>query len=172
MIYEIHLTLDNPPINSFIGTCNLMGVKPLLIQTGDYLQVMTSSQNNDTICTNRLGWLRAAFKPFNIIREKVEIKPEANKHKNFIYYESHFRVKTKNRTLVPGEWFYKSKNLFKPDYEILTYRSYTESIDEFIHNVEVKKGNLTLNGFEYDKVEIEECILDTNIDYDSKWLNK
>jgi len=31
---------------------------------------------------------------------------------------------------------------------------------------------LDLEGIEYDKVEIEECIYDTNVDVDASWLKE
>ena len=55
---------------------------------------------------------------------------------------------------------------------MLTYRENRLDLQPFEHNVSLMKMVLDLEGIEYDKVEIEECIYDTNVDVDASWLKK
>ena len=119
---------------------------------------------------------------YKIIRKKVEIQPEEFIHNDHIYYESHLRLKlTKDfkydelYELCSDHNLHLSKNIFKKDekfiWQMITYRSHKDSLDWFIWCVEMVKANLKMLKINFDKIEIEECIYDSNEDVDKHWLN-
>jgi hypothetical protein len=78
--------------------CSILGIKPILIETqnnNDFeQQIMTSSKYSDDDYGPTLNLLCENLSlKYKILRKKVEIKPENTKNKNFIYYESHLRLK-------------------------------------------------------------------------------
>ena len=70
-----------------------------------------------------------------------------------------------------------SQNFFKKSKDgskfvnMLTYRSSITSKDEFEDDVNTIKEGLKTNGFEFEKVEVEYAIYDTNVSHDIKWIN-
>ena len=54
-------------------------------------------------------------------------------------------------------------------YQMCTYRS-KENIDLFLKKINDFKKYLIDKNILFDKVEIEECILDTNENLDNKWI--
>jgi len=185
MIYELHITVKTDSIDKFKDDCKSIGVKPIVIDTqkGE-TQVMTSSQYNNFDYKLTLSELKSKLESlkYNILRCKVEIKPDNIKNENFIYYESHIRLKlnkffdkTSLKEKCLKDNFHLSKNLFKKDidfdYQMITYRNYFQTFNEFNSIIDNMKSYLTENKIEYDKIEIEECILDTNVNIDSKWIN-
>jgi len=204
MHYEIHITVKTTNIEKFKIDCKEIGVKPIVIeiQNEDLFekQVMTSSKYIGDDYTIELGLLTSALvhKGYEIIRQKVEIKPEENKHKDFIYYESHFRLKfpkvvgfkfnilERLRNELNGYAlsdlckelnFHLSKNILKSDehyiYQMITYRNYNKSYDEFVSHLDVMKKRLSeVDEISIDKVEIEEAIFDSNINVDNNWFKK
>lgn len=188
MNYEIHITLEVPDIEIFKEDCKEIGIKPILIETQNYnkeqgVQIMTSSQHKGNNYTNTLNFLCNGLFKYKILRKKVEIQPLAKKNKDHLYYESHLRlVLPKNydlnivQKLCKDNDFHCSKNLFKTDndniYQMITYRGYNIKLQIFqkkIWKIISELQNLKIN---FDKVEIEECIYDTNIGIDNSWLNK
>ena len=190
MHYEIHITVLTPNIEQFKNDCSYIGVKPIVIETQNKKnefeqQVMTSSKYEDAHYIVRLINLSKQLKSlgYKILRQKVEIKPEYNKHNLHKYYETHLRIKyPKNESnenlkrFCSHTKFHLSKNLFKVDkefnYQLLTFRTSDMSYDQFYDYVE-KSLDCLKNAYHYnyDKIEIEEAILDTNIDIDKNWLN-
>jgi hypothetical protein len=187
MEFEIHITiLNNKPIDIFRRDCLEMGLKPILINLGNEEQLMTSSKH-------RYGgdmrdilvplYCKLQFeKGYDVIRLKVEKKPESIKDVNFKYYETHFRLKLQkgfNYDIIREECkkqnFHLSKNIFKEDidfiHQMITYRTKNGTLNQF--NMVVNKMKDTLNNFniEFDKVEVEECIFDTKEELDFNWLN-
>lgn len=70
--------------------------------------------------------------------------------------------------------FHLSKNLFKRDeefdYQMITFRTDHMDIYKFITHIlemETKLKNLSIL---YDKVEVEECIYDSNAAVDKDWI--
>ena len=57
------------------------------------------------------------------------------------------------------------------NYQMMTYRGYNQTYQEFVKHLEEGKAFLGIGGIEYDKVEIEECIYDSNVSLDNLWLN-
>lgn len=190
MEYEIHVTVKTPYVVSFINDCHTIGVKPIVIETEkeevfDH-QVMTSSKHKDDNDDQYFLTLASIAnqlkdKGYQIIREKVEIRPLPIKNNCHIYYESHFRLKLLKdfdrstlKVLCKDCSFHLSKNLFKKaidfDYQMITYRNYNQSFDQFNQVIFDMKERLTELNISFDKVEIEECIHDSNIKVDSNWI--
>lgn len=184
MIYELHITVNSKNIEQFKKDCSNINVKPIVIDTqkGE-VQVMTSSQHNNNFYIETLNDIKNKLigLRYDILRCKVEIKPENIKHHNFIYYESHLRLKLPkifDSTLLKQKCkeskFHFSKNLFKSDidynYQMITYRDYKSSFFEFNNIINNMKTYLNINNIDFDKIEIEECILDTNTSVDKNWL--
>ena len=99
MNYEVHVTLEVFNVTEFINDCNINGVKPVMIETQNYIgnighQIMTSSKHSGDNYLDTLNKISLLFEPkYKIIRKKVEIKPESLRNNNYIYYESHLRLK-------------------------------------------------------------------------------
>lgn len=99
MHYEIHVTVNTDDVATFKTDCQEIGVKPILIETekaGCYnKQVMTSSKHSGENCLETLSNITSLLydKGYNVLREKVEIYPDEIKHPNFLYYESHLRLR-------------------------------------------------------------------------------
>jgi len=187
MLYEVHVTVNTDDIELFRSDCNKIGVKPILIETerkGLFNnQVMTSSKHTGDDFKPTLDLITSQLRDFGyeVLRKKIEILPEENKHDDFIYYESHMRLKLPkgfNRGLLLEfcriHDFHLSKNLFKScegfDYQMMTYRDNSIDYEEFVKRIEHMKTVLRLHRIEFDKVEIEECIFDSNIFIDKNWI--
>ena len=190
MNYEIHITLQVSNIETFIKDCKEIGVKPIIIETQNNNkyenQIMTSSKHSGSHYSLMLNQLVSFFedRKYSILRKKVELQPELNKNEEHIYYESHLRLKLpKNYEYAPliklcdETNFHLSKNLFKKDenytWQMITYRDYESlSGSEFSSKIYLMEQKLkTLDTF-YDKIEIEECVYDSNEEIDKTWLNK
>jgi hypothetical protein len=52
-----------------------------------------------------------------------------------------------------------------------TLRDYQIDLDTFNSKIDKFKKILTENNLSFDKVEIEGCVIDSNVDLDNKWLN-
>ena len=189
MEYEVHVTVEKAyDIDKFKRDCDWMKVKPIIIETenGQLLenQVMTSSKHEGedymTTLNKITTWLIGCG--YKVIREKVEKNPMPNKDMDFKYYECHFRLKLPkdfDRQIIKNicgiNKFHLSKNLFKHDkdyvYQMCTYRNDTISYPKFHDKITKFCIELMGNGILYDKIEIEECIYDTNENVDYKWLN-
>jgi len=187
MQYEIHVTVKTNDIEKFRFDCNKIGVKPILIETeklGEFNnQVMTSSKYSGDDFKATLGLIEYQLKDldYDILRRKVEILPSERKHDDFIYYESHLRLKLPKDfdreflvELCRQEKFHLSKNLFKScegyNYQMITYRDYEASYSQFNKVIDNMKSILEFFQIEFDKVEIEECIFDSNIFIDRNWI--
>ncbi len=190
MIFETHLTIEVIDINKFKLDCLKLGVKPIFIQTENHSnelgdQIMTSSKHNDEYYLNTLNKLIFEFENNNykILRKKVEIQPEETKHPEHIYYESHLRLKLPKdynidiiKELCIKSNFHLSKNLFKTDelynYQMITYRNNFINYNTFQYIINKMIDILNKIDIGCDKIEIEECIFDSNINIDNNWLNK
>ena len=70
-----------------------------------------------------------------------------------------------------------SQNFFKKSKDnskfvnMVTYRSNKCPKDTFIEEVEFIKNNLNKNNFNFEKVEVEYAVYDTNVTHDLKWIN-
>lgn len=188
MNYEIHLTLEVSDIETFKNDCKKVGIKPILIETENYnkeqgIQIMTSSQHKGKNYKNTLKYLNNLLTGYNVLREKVEIQPLPKKHPEHIYYESHLRLvlpKDYNmdiiRDLCKKNDFHCSKNLLKVDnnyiYQMITYRGYEMKLQSFQKKICNMINILQSKKIDFDKVEFEECVFDTNVNVDNSWLTK
>lgn len=189
MEYEVHITIECDDISRFKNDCKYLGIKPIIIETendSEYLtQVMTSSKHRGEEYQSTLKTLSTNLNElgFKVKRMKVEKLPEKLKDADFIYYETHLRLRLKNDfdrnillNLCKRLNFHLSRNLLKKTeeyyYQMITYRNSDISLPEFKDIITEAKNELEYLGLEYDKVEIEECIFDTNVSIDNKWINK
>jgi hypothetical protein len=188
-MFEIHLTVDNQNTERFKSDCKELNIKPIIIDTqnNDYSQIMTSSKYNHEDYKLELNNLELKLKDlnYNVIRSKIEIYPKSIKHENHIYYESHIRLKLKLNinfnTSDLKEYclennFHFSKNLLKQNgeynFQMISYRDRNIDLISFIKIINSMTSYLKDNNILYDKVEIEECIYDTNENIDKNWLKK
>lgn len=189
MNFEIHITIliEQSAIPKFIEDCKNINVKPIIIETQNQhddfgIQVMTSSKHTGENYIDVIEDIALKLSHYNILRKKIEIQPEVTKHHNHIYYESHLRLKLdKNFDYAPLKKLcnsfnlHLSKNLFKKDenfiWQMITYRNTNtdfETFDSLIKEVAFELKNMNIF---CDKIEIEECIFDTNEMIDNSWIN-
>lgn len=163
-----------------------MDVKPILIALGNQTQLMTSSKHRYS------GDMRDILVPmytklqfdmgYRVMRMKVEKRPEFIKDVNFKYYETHLRLAlpkeydyTNLKKLCQEREFHLSKNLFKIDdrhnYQMITNRTKTGDLSQFNELINQMCDDLRKLNIIFDKIEVEECIFDTNESLDSEWLN-
>lgn len=182
----MHITVDLSHDNAdrFYSFCKKEGIKSILIDTGESLQPMTSQKfvfNEDYVRSANKAF-KIIDENFNVIRTKVEIEPFNKKFDSFVYYESHIRLvldkqfdDTPVRRLCRKLNFHMSKNLLKStdeaDYQMITYRKSTGNLSAFKKHITAMIANLNVMDISYDKIEIEECIYDSNESLDNKWLN-
>lgn len=189
MQFECHITVGATDINQFKKDCIEIGVKPIVIEVPVSMnterQVMTSSKHTGQDFIKQLNHISSFFinKGYKIEREKIEIKPSLQRHPGFIYYESHFRLQLPK--IFDTEWlkemciqrnFHLSKNVLKNSQKVIsqmcTYRSKTDSFEDFRFKVDSFSKLLKDNLIHYDKVEVEECIYDSNESIDKNWISK
>lgn len=197
MKIEIHITVITNDIDKFISDCKDLNVKPIVIelQLQDKLseyQVMTSSKFEGDTYHEELQSLTLKLQSlgYTIVRQKVEIYPDKNvPHVEHKYYESHLRLKfpksynvdefQEDIKLMKFNVWHLSKNILKSDseffYQMVTYRAVanpalSNEYDFFVQMISLMELYLNIVEVEYDKVEIEECIYDSNMDLDSKWI--
>lgn len=186
MNFEIHITVEVKDLSQFITDCNVIGVKPIIIETEPpsefEQQVMTSSKHNGDDYKETLSNLIDKLKNYKIVRSKVEIQPETTKHPTHQYYESHLRLrlpKDYNRDIISDLCkkldFHLSRNLLKKDddisYQMITYRNHECDFNDFNSRIDSMYNELQKIGVICDKKEIEECVYDSNIKIDNNWLN-
>ena len=134
---------------------------------------------------------------YKVVRKKIETVPfhpaaPIKKDSNYFmpencYFESHISIpinidqKKDLIQLISNGQIAKlkprlSKNFFKKSMDnrfinMLTYRSHSIGYIEFKENVELIKNELSKSKFDYEKVEVEFAICDTNNNHDIKWIN-
>lgn len=185
-MFEIHMTVRSNNIDQFKKDCIGFGCKPLLIELQNdkttYQQVMTSQKFKHDDWDIEINKTKEYFsEKYPIERIKVEINPYSSKEVQVKYLETHFRIIANDntalvlKTIIENNSFHQSKNIFKKlneteFYQMATYRTYDLDITRFECVVESFKEVLRENNFEYDRVEVEACIIDTNDALDDKWL--
>ncbi len=181
-MYEFHVTVSTNNVEKFKTDCGEIGVKPIVIDTitADN-QVMTSSVSKDKSDIHKVVNSLCEY-GYTTLRIKIEKKPEERQDSDFIYYETHFRLRlplgydvTKLDQICNSFGLHRSKNLFKKSetckFLMLTYRTTEMTLQEFNEYIDTVKFGLILSGLIYDKVEIEECIYDSNTSLDIQWMN-
>jgi len=184
---EMHITVKEGEIDQFTEHCKFLGIKPILIQTerddnfGEQLMTSSKCERNDYLTQFFDIYEYFIKKRYEVIRLKVEKFPEETKDNDFIYYESHLRLKLEknfNRStlieLCKNNNFHLSKNLFKRDenydYQMITYRDYEIDLTSFKEKINHMVKLLDEKNINHDKIEIEECIYDSNVLVDYDWL--
>jgi hypothetical protein len=191
-MFELHITVNTNNVEQFKSDCKTINCKPIVIevQNNNYLsqQVMTSSKYNHFDYEVEILSIKNKLMSlgYEIKRIKVEVPPDFIHlfHLDVKYYESHLRVSTPRHQLAvlkekakEYSW-HPSRNIFKymdndMVYQMLTYRSIPHDPDSkysFYHQINNFPKELKAMGFNYDKIEIEACILDTNEELDKQWL--
>jgi NTP pyrophosphatase (non-canonical NTP hydrolase) len=77
------------------------------------------------------------------------------------------KIKEFGSLKLSSNFFKKSEDKF---INIITFRSSKVGYTTFKEIVELIKKTMNLGGFDYEKVEIEFCIYDTNLSHDNKWM--
>ena len=185
-MFEIHATVESNELESFKKDCVEFGCKPILIElvNQDYKdnQLMTSqkfSHNNWELEVDNIKE-KLISKNYNILRIKVEELPVPGN--DYKYLETHVRVKANEASefyldnIAKKHHFHKSRNVFKKIddnnfYIMCTYRTKNSCLQKFKHAISLFTKEISDNGFEYDKLEIEGCVMDTNEILDKSWLN-
>lgn len=184
---EMHITVKEGDITLFKDHCKFLGIKPILIETerGNNFgeQLMTSSKCDRGDFMSQFFDIFDNFvkKGYEIIRLKIEKYPSEIKDDDFIYYESHLRLKLEkgfNRSILiklcKENNFHLSKNIFKRgeefDYQMITYRDHDIELVPFKEKINQMVKILDSFDIVHDKIEIEECIYDSNISIDHSWL--
>jgi hypothetical protein len=188
MHFEIHITVETNDIRQFCEDCKKLGVKPIVIETqkrnGFGIQVMTSSKYSDDHYQRELDLLVRTLTEMKyvILRRKVEIQPESfQKNPEFIYYECHIKLMLPRnmnreavRDVVTHRGWYWSRNIFKyevdMDIQMITLRRPSMRYQEFITVVDNMKMSLDNMNVHYGKIEIEECVFDSNQRIDEDWM--
>ena len=68
--------------------------------------------------------------------------------------------------------FFKKSNDGSRFINMITYRNNLCGYNTFLEEVEMIKYSLISNGFEFEKVEVEYAIYDTNVSHDNVWLKE
>lgn len=190
MEYEIHITVQTGNFDQFRSDCEEIKVKPIIIQTSKdknipiSTQVMSSSKHSGSNMLYQMEVIALFFqgKGYKIMRKKIEIYPANKKHGFHLYYESHIRLnlpknyERTNLNIACKKYdFHVSRNLLKADadtdYLMITFRAHDTEFLNFEVHVGYMKLALIGLGIKFDKVEIEECVFDSNISIDNEWLN-
>ena len=215
--FEIHVTIkpDNTYINftidEFKNDCELIGVKPIVID----LEINDGSIIKDVMTSSKhFGDNRSAYEEsvrivnelesrgYIVVRNKIESVPwhpaapvisTGKEIPNGCYFESHIGVVIKpeekdelnnfvfnvlsNGSLIELSGTAKlSQNFFKKSKDgskfvnMLTYRSNMCGSPKFKLEVDGIKHLLQEEGFEFEKVEVEYAVYDTNVTHDAKWI--
>ena len=98
MKFEINVTVLTNNINQFKKDCEILKIKPILIDTlKNETQLMTSSKYDCEDYNKTLTTLKNQLTSmgYDVLRRKVEKFPDEIPNKDFLYYESHLRLKLK-----------------------------------------------------------------------------
>lgn len=190
-MYEEHLTVKTNNINQFIADCSKIGCNPIIIQLqidgeNTEQQVMTSWKSRENYHIGIQSFIKPLLEDlqYTIVREKIEVHPDFYKVDSlpFIYYESHIRVAlTEDReemlSAVCKTYDFKmSKNILKQVsktvyYKMLTFRTYSKDLEYFKTKIRQFSNILDRREIQYDKIELECCVKDTNTFIDKNWIS-
>ena len=128
---------------------------------------------------------------YDVVRVKIETVPwhpaapqtEKDKMPGDCYFEAHIgciitpEEKAKLAHIAEGNDCHMSRNFFKKIEDgkfvnMITYRKYDGTYDEFMATVESIKGVLNYKEINFDKVITEFAIYDTKVSHDFLWLEK
>lgn len=187
--FETHLTVNCSIENleKFKEACAVIDAKPIIINFKDgEKQVMTSktekaSTSMEIYRNAKIDTIMLQEHGFDVIRAKIEAEPryiDSMKGKviekdMYKYYEIHVPCHTDKinvNVLKLLEW-HVSKNEFKPNVTMLTYRTTHRTLE---HHINLDIERMIENGMVTDdfKHHYEFAIYDTNVDLDNNWMGK
>ena len=104
----------------------------------------------------------------------VVIKPEQKENLNdFVdFLNDMFEQSDSGGIAKMSQNFFKKSNDGSKFINMITYRNNLCGYDTFKEEVEMIKYSLVSNGFEFEKVEVEYAIYDTNVSHDNAWLKE
>jgi NTP pyrophosphatase (non-canonical NTP hydrolase) len=104
----------------------------------------------------------------------VVITPEQKENLNdFVdFLNDMFEQSDSGGTAKMSQNFFKKSNDGSKFINMITYRNNLCGYDTFKEEVEMIKYSLVSNGFEFEKVEVEYAIYDTNVSHDNAWLKE
>lgn len=196
-LYEIHITVkcDADSVQQFKETCELLEVKPLVVQLAEgrvMNDVMTSSAFKGTPsdlrdeCTRILIGLETTG--WETVRCKVEVPPWHEKaqvapteFKPYQYFESHIPVSVGKdedlgalRVLCKLYNIHMSANAFKLEQQkrtiMLTYRSSEVGAGEFAEQVTKRVAIIREALFDAGAPVVEFAVYDSKRHHDDDWL--
>lgn len=101
--------------------------------------------------------------------QKEDLSKFVEKEFNGKELGDHLNIKLKGIVKLSQNFFKKSIDGSK-FINMITYRSTTSGSEEFKRYVDLIKQTLKAGGYEYEKVEVEYAIYDTNVSHDANWL--
>ena len=169
IFYEIHITIENTP-DSFIWAVNNK-IKLIDIELGTSIpnQLMTSVvvKGSEKYPKIEAARLLVSLKVENIKVSRVKIEATLNSPEEAKYYELHASASPNLYIDERALNLHKSKNLLKKGvalYQMYTFRSkYKEEFQDKYNE---------LKHYDFHKIILEKCIMDTNEELDSKWLKQ
>ncbi len=104
----------------------------------------------------------------------VVITPEQKENlNNFVdFLNDTFEHSESGGVAKMSQNFFKKSNDGSKFINMITYRNNLCGYDTFKEEVEMIKYSLVSNGFEFEKVEVEYAIYDTNVSRDNAWLKE
>lgn len=197
--YEVHLTVPTSDVEKFKEACIELRIKPIILdlqkkKSDEVIQdFMTSSLvfGDKTDAFKEVKRLTEELNKLGleVIRSKVETAGHNPlvKSKDLpkdTYFESHIQVVIRNSQKENGDLkifdelkdLHLSRNPFKVHQDsyvqMITYRSYSDSYEEFGNKVcnfveRMEIAGLSIPNYPH----IEFCIYDSNVHHDSEWLN-
>jgi len=101
--------------------------------------------------------------------QKEDLSKFVEKEFNGKELGDHLNIKLKGIVKLSQNFFKKSIDGSK-FINMITYRSTTSGSEEFKRYVDLIKQTLNAGGYEFEKVEVEYAIYDTNVSHDANWL--
>ena len=187
MDYEIHVTVKGvEDIPAFRLACDGIGVKPIIIDLVTYQDVMTSSHfaGDDDSVVKEVERISSSLeeKGYNVIRKKVEVPPYHCKVREEFgednYLEAHLPIEVLSplylerlKEVASTVGAHVSKNAFKPNIYLVTYRS-KEALEDFYKSLawvirSLYKENFVLAG----SYQVEFALFDSYVGHDG-WADK
>lgn len=183
IFHEIHVTVKTDGVEQFFSVCQEHKIKAVVItdfrSEDEFMtHVMTSQklEGSDTDALKELGRIKEVFSKhnFEIIREKIETNLNADRDYDKGYFESHLQFEVEDlsafkRIISRIGGIRLSKNDGKKNTILATVRSYTGDPYLFKKQMEAIKSKFYDYGYATEKLIIEFCWLDTNIQQDADW---
>lgn len=184
VFHEIHVTVETDQVEHFFSVCKEHKIKAVVIvdhrsETETMTHIMTSQklEGSDADALKELDRIKKVFSEhnFEISREKIETNLNADRDYSKGYFESHLQFEVEDlsvfkRIISRIGGIRLSKNDGKKNTVLATVRSYTTDRPEsFKEHIEHIRSRFYDYGYAAEKLIIEFCWLDTNIQQDAGW---